>query len=161
MGCAFLFALLLLIGFDIKLLAASAANIGWASTLLASAVSASIGLSLVRRAGFGVLGRLQESMLRGEGGATLSEGGLLLLAGFFLFAPGFITDGLGVLLLIPPIRGFLAGQIANAMGRGIQNGSVQMNIGGRPVRPPGNIVIDTTGEEIPIERAALPELSEE
>lgn len=32
------------------------------------------------------------------------EGYLLALSGLLLFVPGFFTDGLGILLLIPPCR---------------------------------------------------------
>jgi UPF0716 protein FxsA len=37
-------------------------------------------------------------------GRELVDGALILLAGALLLAPGFITDALGLLLLLPPVR---------------------------------------------------------
>jgi UPF0716 protein FxsA len=47
-------------------------------------------------------------MERGEAPAIeMLEGALLALMGILLLLPGFITDALGFLLLIPPLRRFL------------------------------------------------------
>ncbi len=35
------------------------------------------------------------------------DGALLLIAGLFLLLPGFLTDALGFLLLVPPVRQWL------------------------------------------------------
>jgi UPF0716 protein FxsA len=43
-----------------------------------------------------------------------SSGGLVLLAGILLLIPGFITDALGVLLLLWPLRQF----VSKGLGRG-------------------------------------------
>merc|ERR1711916_150557 len=43
------------------------------------------------------------------------EGLALLLAGILLFLPGFISDGVGVFLLIPGLRGALAGRLVKPL----------------------------------------------
>lgn len=81
-------------------------GLGWALGLaLATAV---IGSYLVRRAGISVLGRLRRKVNEGRlPGRELSDGAAILVAGAFLISPGFITDTLGFLLLLPPVRDLL------------------------------------------------------
>jgi UPF0716 protein FxsA len=80
-------------------------EIGALSTILLSILTAIIGAWLVRYQGFGVLMRVREMLDRGEAPAIeLMDGALILAAGLFLILPGFLTDSLGFLLLIPPLR---------------------------------------------------------
>jgi len=78
-------------------------GLGWALGLaLATAIAGSF---LVRRAGLSVLGRLRRKASAGQlPGRELSDGAAILVAGAFLISPGFITDTLGFLLLMPPVR---------------------------------------------------------
>jgi UPF0716 protein FxsA len=78
-------------------------GLGWALGLaLATAV---IGSALVRRAGISVLGRIQRRIGQSQmPGRELSDGAAILVAGAFLISPGFITDALGFLLLVPMVR---------------------------------------------------------
>lgn len=78
-------------------------GLGWALGLaLATAI---IGSYLVRRAGILVWGRLRQKIGHGEiPGRELSHGAAILVAGAFLISPGFITDTLGFLLLLIPVR---------------------------------------------------------
>ncbi|MEN8712127.1 MAG: FxsA family protein [Arenicellales bacterium] len=80
---------------------------GW--TVLAIITTAIIGASLVRLQGIGVYSRLNQAASRGEIPAMeMIEGLFLLISGIFLLLPGFITDALGFLMLIPPLRRWLA-----------------------------------------------------
>lgn len=80
-------------------------RIGLGSALGLAVATALIGSVLVRRAGLAVLGRIRERFGRGElPGRELSDGAAILVSGAFLISPGFITDLLGFLLLVPPIR---------------------------------------------------------
>ena len=80
-------------------------EIGAFSTILLSILTAVIGAWLVRHQGFGILMRVRELLDRGEAPAIeLMDGALILAAGLFLLLPGFLTDSLGFLLLIPPLR---------------------------------------------------------
>ena len=63
------------------------------------------GAWLVKREGFSVIRRAQARMNEGRvPGRELIDGMLILFAGVLLLTPGFITDGVGILLLLPPVR---------------------------------------------------------
>ena len=80
-------------------------KIGLAWALGLALTTALVGSFLVRRAGLSVLGRIQNKMSQGQvPGRELSDGAAILVAGAFLISPGFITDILGFLLLVPPVR---------------------------------------------------------
>jgi UPF0716 protein FxsA len=79
--------------------------IGVVSTLALLVGMSVVGAALVKREGLGVLRRARERMDRGVvPGRELVDGVLILLAGALLLTPGFITDAVGVLLLLPPVR---------------------------------------------------------
>lgn len=64
-----------------------------------------IGAWLVRRSGLGVLRQISERLARGEiPGKELVDGLLILVGGLLMLTPGFLTDAVGLLLLIPPAR---------------------------------------------------------
>jgi UPF0716 protein FxsA len=78
-------------------------GLGWALGL--ALATAFVGSLLVRRAGLAVIGRIQQRFHDGElPGRELSHGASILVAGAFLISPGFITDTLGFLLLVGPVR---------------------------------------------------------
>ena len=64
-----------------------------------------VGAWLVRRSGLGVLRQIQERVARGEiPGRELVDGLLILVGGLLMLTPGFLTDAVGLLLLVPPTR---------------------------------------------------------
>ena len=83
-------------------------EIGALRTIGLSILTAFLGASLVRMQGFGVLMRAREAASRDEVPALeLMNGALILVAGLMLLLPGFFTDAVGFLLLIPPLRRLL------------------------------------------------------
>ena len=67
------------------------------------------GIALVKREGLGAWQRAQARLQAGEmPAADLLNGLLILVAGVLMAVPGFVTDALGLLLLIPPIRALVA-----------------------------------------------------
>lgn len=79
--------------------------IGALPTILLAVFTAVLGGALVRMQGFAVLFRAQSQMANEEVPALeLLEGAMLLLVGLSLLLPGFITDVVGFILLIPPLR---------------------------------------------------------
>jgi len=79
---------------------------GWAVLILIG-VSA-LGPLLIRRVGLGVLGRTQERLARGEvPTGELLDGVVVLAGGVLVCVPGFISDALGLLLLVGPVRHLL------------------------------------------------------
>lgn len=78
-------------------------GVGW--TIFLVVLTAVIGAALVRAQGMSTLARSQELLRRGElPAAELLEGVTLLVAGALLLTPGFFTDAIGFLLLVPPLR---------------------------------------------------------
>lgn len=76
---------------------------GW--TIFAVIGTAVIGAGLLRIQGLSTLQRAQASMAKGEVPAVaMLEGVTLAFSGFLLLMPGFFTDTIGFLLLIPPLR---------------------------------------------------------
>jgi len=81
-------------------------GLGWALAL--AVLTALVGSFLVRRAGLSVLNRIQGKLGQGQlPGRELSDGAAVLVSGAFLISPGFITDVLGFMLLIPAVRGLV------------------------------------------------------
>ena len=109
-GLPLLFILILLVPLiEIWLMIDIGSVIGAGWTVLAIIATAIIGASLVRLQGFGVYTRMQHSANRGELPAMeMIEGLSLFISGVLLLTPGFITDALGFLILIPPLRRWFA-----------------------------------------------------
>ena len=80
-------------------------QVGAGMTVALTLLTAAIGMLLVRAQGLTVLRRAQASVERGEAPLKEALDGLaLLVAGICLMIPGFFTDSIGALLLIPLVR---------------------------------------------------------
>ena len=87
----------------------------------------------MKRQGTGTLRKIRAELDAGRvPGAHLVDGGLLLLAGFLLLVPGFITSFFGLLLLLPPVRAFVRGRLGR---RFRPRRVVSYSVGGRTGRP--------------------------
>ena len=79
--------------------------IGPLPTIGLTVLTAVVGALLVRAQGLTVMRRAQESVDRGEAPVQEALDGLaLFVAGVLLVVPGFFTDAIGGLLLIPFVR---------------------------------------------------------
>ena len=79
--------------------------IGFLNALVILGSVSVIGGWIVKRQGMRVWRRFQKQVRSGaEPSNEIIDGALLLAAGALLLTPGFITDALGVLLLLPPVR---------------------------------------------------------
>jgi UPF0716 protein FxsA len=79
--------------------------IGALPTIAMVVFTAMLGVVLIRIQGFVTFMRFREKTLRGEMPAEeMFTGMALLLAGAFLLTPGFVTDSMGFLLLVPAFR---------------------------------------------------------
>ena len=64
-----------------------------------------IGAWLVKREGISLMRRVQRQVRDGQLPSNeLVDGVLLLVAGAMMLAPGFITDAIAIMLLLPPTR---------------------------------------------------------
>lgn len=102
----FLFLLFLLVPLiEIYLLIKVGSIIGAGWTVFAIIGTALLGAGLLRVQGLSTLQRAQAAISQGEVPAVpMLEGVALAFSGFLLLTPGFFTDTLGFLLLIPPLR---------------------------------------------------------
>lgn len=78
-------------------------QIGLGATLAIILTTALIGSVAIRTQGRAMAMALSRASLA-EAPDLMSQGLLLFVAGVFLITPGFLTDALGLSLLVPPIR---------------------------------------------------------
>jgi len=90
---------------ELWLLLQVGAHVGWKSTLALVIVTGVTGAWLARAQGAQVMREIQRDMANGVMPAPrLIDGAMILVAGVLLITPGLITDTLGFLLLLPPVR---------------------------------------------------------
>ena len=83
-----------------------------------------VGGWLMKREGFAVLRRLQDQLRQGHvPGKEIVDTFLILFGGALMLAPGFLTDLVGMALLLPPVRAVVRRILARrfkivAMNRG-------------------------------------------
>ncbi|MCV2863260.1 FxsA family protein [Albidovulum sediminicola] len=103
-------------------------GIGWTlAIVLATAIA---GSWLVRMQGLKALAELRGSLneLR-DPTEPIAHGALILFAGALLLTPGFFTDTMGLLLLLPQVRAALLRYLATRVR------VERFTMGGRPARP--------------------------
>jgi len=85
-------------------------RIGTGSTVALILLTGVLGAYLARAEGFGVLRRISEDLENHRVPARgLVDGALVLVGGLLLLTPGFITDALGLLMLLEPSRAWIRG----------------------------------------------------
>lgn len=90
---------------EIGLFITVGSRIGVPATMAIVIITAMLGASLVSRQGRGELARFRMEVAAGRfPGKPLAHGAMILIAGTLLITPGFLTDTIGFLLLVPPIR---------------------------------------------------------
>ena len=83
-------------------------KIGAGPVIVATLTTAIVGLAIARAQGLSVLRQMGAELEAGRAPvAGMIHGFFLLLAGLALLLPGFLTDILGAILLIPAIRALL------------------------------------------------------
>jgi UPF0716 protein FxsA len=116
-------------------------RIGLGLTLLAVVGSAFLGLWLIRRTGLDMVGKLRLTLAQGqEPGHSLVDGACFVLAGLLLILPGFFSDLMAILLMLPMSRNWLirrfAGKIAPSYGGGRRTTTVITDVDFREVVTP-------------------------
>ncbi len=110
-------------------------EIGAFWTIILVLLTAVVGVNLLRVQGIKTLMRAQANMARGQVPAMeMMEGMFLAAAGIMLITPGFITDTLGFLCLIPTSRRAI---IRYILSRSSVRTSFDAGSGGFQSPPPG------------------------
>lgn len=92
--------------------------IGLLPTIGLVILTAVAGTFLLRAQGFATLARLQGSLAEGgDPTGPLAHGAMILFAGALLLTPGFFTDAVGFLLLLPPVRETLIRKVGPILAR--------------------------------------------
>src|SRR5262249_38889535 len=94
--------------------------IGWGLTLLLLLSTSGLGAWLLRREGGRAWRAFREGASVGRpAGYAATDGVLVLAGGVFMLVPGFVSDVVGLLLLVPPtrhlVRGFVQSSLATRM----------------------------------------------
>ncbi|WP_374440055.1 FxsA family protein [Stella sp.] len=113
--------------------------IGVAATLAATVAAALLGILLIRGRGVAALRQLRP----GDGVAAVPvaamlRGATMVLAGMLLLVPGFLTDLLGLSLLLPPVRR----RIGAAIGRRFRPVPAGPGFGPGPIIDGDAVIVD-------------------
>ena len=130
--------------------------IGVPETILLLIAMSFLGAWLAKLAGLGVLARLQRTVRAGKvPSAELVDGALVMFAAALMIAPGFLSDCLAILLLLPPSRAVVRGVVLRHIrARGGLLFQV-MNTGPARGQPGASDVWDVDSWEDPPERPSL------
>ncbi len=157
---------------EIAVFVAVGGQIGLWPTLGAVVATALAGSVLLRVQGLSTLYRARDHMERGELPVReLFDGVCLVFAGALLLTPGFVTDGAGLLLFLPPFRAAVRRGLGSLFAaRGSLHTFHSHGPGGGPDgAPPGGrtidgdfTVVDEDGDDPPRRRTDIhPALSNE
>src|ERR687896_2629417 len=97
--------------------------IGPVWTILLLAASSVLGSVLLRSQGRAVWNRFNDTMRAGRvPHREVVDGALVIFGGAFLITPGFLTDIVGLALLIPPTRRLVRRTVERRLGRRVEVG---------------------------------------
>ncbi|GLF96450.1 FxsA family membrane protein [Streptomyces yaizuensis] len=132
----------------LTLVAGAAGGLAVLALLVGGAV---VGGAVIKRAGRRAFANLTETLQRAQAGQPPAAGeragggnGFLMLAGLLLMLPGLISDAVGLLLLLPPVRALVKRRAERSLERrmrqaapgGLQDAFQQARIH----RPDGKVV---------------------
>ena len=112
---------------DLALLVSVGSRIGLGPTLAVVVVTAVAGSWLARREGGAAWRRVQAKMATGGvPGPELIDGLLILVSGTLLLTPGFLTDLVGLLGLLPPTRALARRALKARFEQAVQAGQARV-----------------------------------
>lgn len=106
---------------ELAVVIAVGSRIGVFDTILVLVLVSVVGAFLAKRQGLGVLREIRRQLDRGQmPGSALTDGLLVLVAATLLLTPGFLTDAVALLLLLPFVRASLRGGVRRWFERRVQ-----------------------------------------
>jgi UPF0716 protein FxsA len=117
-----IFSTVTLMAVELFLLIEAGGTLGGMNTVGLVVFTGTVGLYVVQNQGLDAVRRLQTQRAV-PSSADLVEGPLLIVAALCLLLPGFVTDGVGACLLVPPLRRWVARRIVARFGGGHGPGS--------------------------------------
>lgn len=132
-------------------------QIGALPTIAILVADSILGAVLLRSQGRGVWRRFNQALAAGRPPAReVLDGGLVIFGGAFLITPGFITDLVGLALLLPPtravVRRVLVARFSRRLAVGVATATTRRRAGASaaPHRP-----YDVEGDAVEVERGRL------
>jgi len=90
---------------EIWVLTQVAGGIGWLNAISLVIVVSAVGAWMVKQQGLGAIRRVEQRLAEGSlPSKELVDGVLIAVGGALMLTPGFITDAVSLLLLLPPTR---------------------------------------------------------
>ena len=115
--------------------------IGWQWTLLILVADSIVGSLLLKSQGRAAWRRFNEAMAAGRvPHREVLDGVLVIFGGAFLITPGFLTDIIGLVLLLPPTRIFMRKLLVRAF-----RGRIAIQVAGAAARSRGRGGYDVEG----------------
>ncbi len=116
--------MLALVAVEIWLLFVIGHRIGGLATFGLLVGGAVVGGAVARGAGRRALRAWQQASTTGAlPGEALAGNAMLVVAGALLMIPGVLTDVVGLVLLVPPVRRVLAGRVRHALEARLRSGA--------------------------------------
>lgn len=149
-----MWALLLLVAIpvvEIALFILVGGAIGVWATIGLVLLAAFAGVALMRAHGTRTLAGVQAAMRRGEDpGERIFGAALVLIAAGLLVTPGFLSDAMALLLLIPPARAAIYRAVRSRMR--LRATTVVSGVYGEAGGPVGDVVIEGDFEDVTARR---------
>ena len=159
----FVFLLLIVVPVvELYVLFQVAEPLGWLSTIILLLAISMIGGSLMKWQTSGAVGRIRDTIAKGQmPSKELADAALMIFGGSLLLTPGFFTDAVGLAMFIPPLRAIARSLLLKRFGSamsvtGAPGGFMfGTNFGARPNRA-GRTFIDV--DEVRADRIPNTEL---
>jgi len=112
---------------EILLLIEIGSRIGALNTIFIIVLTGILGASLMRHQGFTIIRNIQRDLSQGRmPTGELINGALVLVGGIVLLTPGFFTDAVGFILLVPATRALILKKIQHLIRRKIESGDIHI-----------------------------------
>ncbi len=115
--------------FELYILIKVGTVIGAFDTAMIVIITGAVGAALAREQGLLTVNKVKETINRGEVPTIeLAEGLLILAGGVALITPGILTDLVGLSVIAPPVRRYLANKIVEYFFNKMGNENVIINV---------------------------------
>ncbi|WP_163101252.1 FxsA family protein [Peribacillus alkalitolerans] len=112
---------------EIAILLTAGNTIGVLPTILLIIATGIAGSYLAKQQGLEVIRQAQRQMQYGQmPGNTIIDGICILVGGVLLLTPGFISDSMGFILLLPPTRAMIRPVIVRIFRKMIDKGNIKI-----------------------------------
>ncbi len=113
---------------EILLLIEIGSRIGTLNTISIIILTGILGGYMMRQQGFTIIGNIRGDLSQGRmPTGELINGVMVLVGGILLLTPGFLTDAVGFILLIPFTRALIRRKIQILIRRKIESGDIHIS----------------------------------